>query len=855
MRYSSLVYNLLTNVFWSITPALPTGSLGTRPPVGFPENIPDITFIAREFTAADGFTNVARRDHLNGFIQTARSFHVTYGLAPININSLEDILIHPRILAGPIGRIRVVAHGSAGQLFLPVFTGGLWSVGIESPLLQALQSDDESGLRFLFTAGNSTTQSPLTNDVVIHIVTGIRALNSLVLAPFGVQASGLPSGDALKYFDVVNDLYQVRHGTFVVGNTLLTAAQKAVLTASLTLIENAIKSRLRGTTIGATTITDTHLHDFRDAVLAVPPVELGFLGPIQNLGAGAIAAMQTALAVTPRVENDIRSAIVGAVRKPLFFDHLSGIVAGLTIFSPSVLNLGGSTRDETFIRANANLEAFALSCVDLHFLKNGRISIAGTPATSGQLTTLRTGVLAISDIIRGRITSSGSTITATQLNNLRTAIENLPLIRSGVTGVMTIDQRTLTQLAAANTGMQNGFRTRLDHFRTLMQPADASKVDIRGCLVAASPTFLDVFRDFLGTTTNKPIVTAPNQFQSFPNSFRARFTIAEIDAIVTGGITDFSISAADVTTAFTMWTGLIDFDSHFDFITALFDTSARKLDFATLGWRVWRIGAATTGIPILRMEASRIDDMVSLNLGDAIERFRVIFDLPAAAIPNAATRGRLNQLQPHLTTFKAKGDEVAAGPVAAQLPQLFTDLTNLVTGITGVPGFEAPASTLAPASASLADIQASVGNIRTHLETKLTSQLNPFFVAVQGRVAHANARIRYYYNIGLPLLLQSSTVPTSFAVSIFMTAATAAVGITLTAGALRSWMRIQWTGTPAQATAMNTTIRTLLLTNNTQLGEGARVAMVSEDDPTDFPNSAAGISPTQAFHDHIVTRP
>jgi hypothetical protein len=420
---------------------------------------------------------------------------------------------------------------------------------------------------------------------------------------------------------------------------------------------------------------------------------------------------------------------------------------------------------------------------------------------------------------------------------------------------MTIDQRTITQLTAANTSMRAGFRTKLARFRSLMQPANASKVDIRGCLVGGTPDFLISFRDFLGTATNKAVITAPDWFQSFPNSFHARFTIAELDAMVGGGLPAFSITDADVTTAFTLWRPLIDFDPHFDFIKALFAAGASTRDFATLGWNVWRVGAAVTGIPILRMEATRIDDLVSLNLGNVIERFRVIFNIPTASAPNAAVRGRLTQLQPHLATFKVKSDAVAAGPAPAQLPQLSTDLSNLATGITGIAGFPAPAAPLAPASASLADIQTSVTNIRAHLDTILNANLNTFFTAVQGQLAHANAAIRYYHNIGLPLLLQSSATPTSFAISIFITASSAAVGATLTASILRSWMRIQWTGTAVQETAMNATIQGLALATSAQMGEAARVFMVSDEDPIDVPTSDAGISPTQAYHDHIVTRP
>jgi hypothetical protein len=363
----------------------------------------------------------------------------------------------------------------------------------------------------------------------------------------------------------------------------------------------------------------------------------------------------------------------------------------------------------------------------------------------------------------------------------------------------------------------------------------------------------------MGTVTNKPTITAPEFFQSFPHAFQLGSSInasntnifAQVDALVTGGRPADNISAVDVDTSQVTWRGLIDFDAHFDFITALF--AASKRDFATLAWRAWRVGTATNGIPVLRMEAGRVDDLVSLNLGDIIERFRLIFEVPAASAPNAAARVKLNQLQPHLITFKTKSDAVAAGPAAADLPQLFTDLTTLAGSITVV-GFPPPASPLAPVSNLLADIQSSVTRMETYLDTTLDVQLNSFFTAVQGKTAHANARIRYYYNVGLPLLLQSSANPVSFLISVFVGAASNATASKLLASALRSWMRIQWTGTATQTATMNAVIQGLVLTTSSVQDDASRVSMLTEDDP-DVPATPAGIAPMQAFHDHLVTRP
>ncbi len=852
MLYPDLVYNLLLSGFWNITAALPTGSTGTRQPVGVPETIPEKTFISRQLQSGDGFPT-AQMNHLNGFIQIATQFHTTYGLAPITVNSFEDIVNRHRTLTAQIERIRLVSHGNDSFLFFPIFNGGLWSYGMHTEYLRALKDSDEDGLRYVI-AGDPPS-SPTLIDGVSQIVSGMTSFNVAVVTPLGSP----PSAAVQKFIEVVNDLYQVQNGTIAVetGNpvkTLITAAQQTTLNTSLGLIEASIRAAIAAS---GSTVTPTQLDAFKTAVLAATPVQLEFLGSMQNLGATVLADVQTALAAAPRVEGDIRTALVGSTADPLFLNYLDGLVSGLNLFNPSVLTLGGTAFDTVAaIQGNSDVEAFFNSCMDLHFVKNGPVSINNTPATPAQRISLRGGVLAISDIIRTRISGTpGTTITAGKLNALRTAIENLPLRKSAITGGrMTISPNTFTELNAANRAMNDHFRTKLDHFRGLMQAADASKIDIRGCLVGKTPAFLMLLRDFWGGMANKPTVNAPEWFQifGFELSFHSNATVyGDIDTLANTGIPAKHIDDTDVTTSIIRWRALIDFDAHYDFITALFAGNMR--DFATLGWGVWQTGGTGPGIPVLKMEAKRVDDLTSLSLGDLVERFRVIFEVAAGSAPNATVRGKLTQLQPHLVTFKTKSDAVAAGPAPAALPQLFTDLTGLSGSIAPIIGVT-PAS-LAPASNSLSDIQFSVTNIGTNVDMFLNGALGAFFTAVQVRVGQGNARLRYYYTIGLPLVLQGASHPSSFVMTIFASGANATEQNGIVSAALKSWMRIQWTGTPAQIAAMNTMITAMAITNDTQRNRASQWAMVAEDDPANTPTTDAGLSPTQDFRNHLVTRP
>lgn len=878
MLQTTLAYNLLSNLFWSITPALPRGAAGTRQPVGSPETIPDFTFITRPLVAADGFT-AAERTHLNLYVNQAIQYHTLFGLGPIQIGSIEEILTRLNGAAAPMGRIRIVSHGDAAFMFVPLFTNGSWEFGIQEDRLDAFQDSDEEGLRFLISGDKH--KSPTLPDSVSAIIDGLRASTTMVgvLAPFGLTAAGSTptAGNMQQLFDVINDKYQVQNGIIqsVTVHTatppatpppdtfaLITTQQQTILTASLTLIENAVRDRLRGTVVGTTALTDAHFDALRTTILGATPRQLGIYGAAVDLPAGAMASLATAMAASPRVENDLRNAIRGTIADPLFRNVTANILNGLTLFNKTALTLGGTVRDGTFIGADPDLLSFFFVCNDLFFLQHGQVRIAGTPVTTGQQTSLRDGLRAIGTIIAARVVASGSGITNAELTRLRSGVEALTDRQSLTADSSTIDSREFPDLQAANVSIPGGFRARLNHLRSIMRPT--SNVDVRGCLVGKSLSFLDALRNFLGDgasvpVANLPVVSAPDWFQSFPS--RVRFggfgtsVFIDIDALVTAGASS-AITGADVTSSLTDWRALIDFDPHFTFVSGLFAGS--MFDFASLQWCVFQAGGAGPGIPVLRMEAERIDDIVNpaLGLGGVIQRFATIFEIASGSVPAAAVLTRLTQLQPLLVTFKTARDAVAAivNPADPALAGLNTQLTTLAGQITAV-GFPAPGAPLVPASASLADIQASVGNIQAYVDGVLTTNLGAFFTAVQGRLGHANAQIRYYYNIGLPLLLQSSATPTAYTVSTHMSANTNAERTSRVAAALRSWMRIQWEGTAAQAAAMNVRIAAVPIGNATQFGDASQSSMLSEDDPATTPTADAGINPTPKFHTHIVTRP
>jgi hypothetical protein len=861
MEYSSLVYNLLQSAVWGITPALPVGAPGTRLAVGTPEPIPDVTFVARRVTAADGVTPAAEVTRLNGYIDGAMRYHTLYGLAPISTNAFEDILEHFRTITTPIGRIRFVSHGDNAFIWCPVFVGGKWNFGMQEDFLKALKDSDEDGLRFLF---RGTVTSPMFTGLVDPLTDAIRASNSAVLAPFGIQASGSAPSAALPYFEIVSDLYQARYGTLRIqpetGTTLPfpTAAQFTIFTNALNRIEASVRTKLVGTVIAGSAITDPQLTAFRDAILAVAPGPFGLFGPRVDLPAGTVAAVHAATTATPQVENDIRSAFNGGTAtEPVFgFHHLDSLVQGLEFFNTAVLNIGATPPlDLAAITADTDLNSLGLIGSDLFLLQNNVVIENGVALTNTQRTSLKNGLLALSNFIRARIVArSPAPFTAAQLNALRDALRNLDPRKSTILGWAPIFEPRVTDLQRATISMNGNFRTKLDHFRSLMKPSDASHFDVRGCLVGQSTSFLDTLRDFLGTATNRPVVSASDWFQSFPsaNHWATNTAITpDIDNLVINGIPS-SIRDVDVGTSLTTWRGLIDFDPHFGFIVALFATTASKRDFASLHWRVFQTAAAPFGIPVMRMQAKRVDDLDTLTLGNVIERFRIIYEIPAANAPNAATRTKLNSLQPHVVRFKTLSDAIAAAssPTSAQLTQFKTDLSTLLTSITAV-ALPGPAAPTAPSGATLADVQSFRGDIGTFIDALLDGALNSFFTAMQTATGQPNAPLHYYYNCGLPLILQNDAEPPTFRVS-SMVSPGGSAGTDLVASSLRSWMRIQWQGDPAQTTTMNTRITNVAIGTDAQRLAATQCPMLQE---SETPTSPAALAPTPGFAAHIVTRP
>ena len=882
MSYPSQVYaTMLNGLLLSITPALPTGTAGTRPPAGNPETIPDITFIARELTAIEE-PDTNERNRLNGFIRPAIAYHKTFGLIPNVANatnpriidSFEDILDHFQGITAPYGRIRLVSHGNDAFIFLPLFNNGAWGLGMTADRLAGFEISDVAGLRA--TLGSSPTDSPTLMDGTTTMFNKIRASNASLLQPFNLHTSGTPSGEFLKFMEVVNDFYQVEHGTIIIkdasnNNAIISNPQRAIFRSSLDIIEADIRSRLEGSTVGsgasAVVITSQHLTDIKEAILPISPappispIDMGFLNAT-NFTAADITNINSAVGAAAPSIASIRSAF-NITGSPIFFSSTGIVLFVLNHLQPALLNLNGGQMEElSDVQTVTDLEDYFEVSTDLFYLRNAEVTVGGTAINNTQRTALRNGLLAIANLLATSIVA-GSSITNPQLTALRIRIENFALNESGITGgAKMYPVAFVNGLNGANTSLNAtpSFRTKYNHFRSLTRTTSA--VDIRGCLVGKTVSFLDQLRSFMGSGINLPSVSAPEWFQMFPaahNGFPATGNVyGVIDNLVSNGFgTGSNVDTAAINQSFDDWKDLIDFDAHYDFIKDLFVVNPpatlndKRFNFCLLEWRTFSIG----GIPILRIEAERIDDLNTLNLGEIIERFGIIFEIPNASKPNNTVRTRLNTLQPHIVTFKTLHDNItnASAPSQTEIDGFVIQISALVASITGINGFAAPTTPIVPSTlpspVTLANAQTYAGNLKTYIDSLLNTDLGTFFTAIQTQINHANDEIRYCFNIGSPVIIKSITHPPTFKLVYIISSTNTTTRSASIAKSIRAWMRIQWTGTTAQATTMNAHIDALPINTNNRRLEAGRLSMLVE---TEADTSDSAINPFPEFQNNIA---
>jgi hypothetical protein len=157
-----------------------------------PIPLPDRTYVARQDPEGDGFLN------------NALIFHRQWGLNPVQIDSLQDVVDDLKAGAGRIGRIRIVTHAGTSHLHTALFENG--PDDIYESELRGFSADREAGVSAtLYGRG----WPGLAQDEAVYtgMLEVLRRDEPAPLRPFGLDAGPLElRGAAGVYFRRAVDL-------------------------------------------------------------------------------------------------------------------------------------------------------------------------------------------------------------------------------------------------------------------------------------------------------------------------------------------------------------------------------------------------------------------------------------------------------------------------------------------------------------------------------------------------------------------------------------------------------------------------------------------------------------------------
>lgn len=163
---------------------------------------------------------------------------------------------------------------------------------------------------------------------------------------------------------------------------------------------------------------------------------------------------------------------------------------------------------QRFIRRTADLLLYTTGQVDPALPQAQRQQIGR------QRPTLQRGLRTVVDSLRQQVQQAppgGAGVTAQQAQDMENAILGI----QGFNFQLGLQPRArVRDVAAANTAIAGNFYARLGRLRARFK--SSSWVDIRGCRVGGSASYMRAVSEFFGTGADKPHVSAPDWWQSFP---------------------------------------------------------------------------------------------------------------------------------------------------------------------------------------------------------------------------------------------------------------------------------------------------------------------------------------------------
>jgi len=154
---------------------------------GAPEHVPNLTYISTQGSA--------------GYLNQAVAYHNAWGIPSTRVSSLEEVVNHLAGGQGRVGRVRIVAHAAAIGPLLSLFRGQP-RASLSAPRLAAWTTSDTAGLSHDLAYPFGRLNSARTTTILTHLRRNHRA----TLLPFGLQATGSPTGALAELFQRATDL-------------------------------------------------------------------------------------------------------------------------------------------------------------------------------------------------------------------------------------------------------------------------------------------------------------------------------------------------------------------------------------------------------------------------------------------------------------------------------------------------------------------------------------------------------------------------------------------------------------------------------------------------------------------------
>jgi hypothetical protein len=413
-----------------------------------------------------------------------------------------------------------------------------------------------------------------------------------------------------------------------------------------------------------------------------------------------------------------------------------------------------------------DLSQFFFHCFDIVFIKAPDpdvLTVKGAPLASADRQTLLNFVGEILNQYTRRLEGKsvgGHQVKTADLEALRASVTSIPFddigLPPGQSFDMDLDNTTLNSfpsLRAIVTAIQGGFRKQLDAARSKMSAT--TLFDIRGCRAAEDAEYVTSVSEFLGKPGGAhPTVTAPQLFQAYMEFMFD--TVRDRASIRTWlGREQRRHSPQQLRENLTTWAELIRVRPlHTDFWSALLNGPAVR--FAATTW--------PAEIPKLFIPTPGLDALPTTDIGRMIAALTNFFDVPRAAVPNAAAVTAIRAAIPSATAAAPTLLAPVKAPIAVdRLKRLYDGLKaiNAAEGQTIVP--DTPPNPL-----RADDIVGFQKGLLDYFDEKPLAALKNFMTAAAENLKEGGDGLFYYmFFAGLPAFIFGRPEPQRNSIVVF----------------------------------------------------------------------------------------